>query len=113
MITIRINGIDYSIHLAPQGDDKLKVGGSDRCGATWFYSGEIYILESLTPGAMRQVITHELTHAYMMAHGFIPHTKFDHEEVCDFIAAYAKLICYDTSAVIKHYGILGAEMDGN
>lgn len=104
MITIRINGIDYNITLAEPGDERLKCDGTDRCGTTYYASGNIYIDSSLPVVTMRQVVMHELTHAYIMAYGFIHRARFIAEELCDFMAAYADAISFDANAVMRHYG---------
>ena len=108
MITTRVNGIDYEVILVEAGHEKLKIKRIERCGTTWFHTGKIYILNTLPYGVMRQVLMHELTHAYMMAYGFLPHDKFDDEELCDFMAAYADPISKDADAVLRHCNIRSA-----
>lgn len=106
MITIRINSIDFTVMLTGEDDGNLVIDGTTRCGSTHFHKGMIYILDTLPPRLMRQTITHELTHAYICAYGFMRYSKHDHEQICDFMAAYAKPICYDADAVMKHYNIV-------
>jgi hypothetical protein len=105
MITIRINGIDYNVRLVGIDSANLVVGGTTRCGAIFYQTGDIYILETLPPPLMRQSIMHELTHAYICAYGFMRYNKFTDEQLCDFMAAYSGAIVYDAEAILKHYGI--------
>lgn len=104
MLTIRINGIDFTVALTNIDDENLIVDGTTRCGAIHYQNGEIHILDTLPPCLMRQSIMHELTHAYICAYGFMRYPKFSDEQLCDFVAAYSKSICYDADAVMKHYG---------
>jgi hypothetical protein len=103
MTTIRINGIDYNVIFTDIDDENLIVDDSTRAGSIHYITGNIYILKTLPPALMRQTIAHELTHAYICAFGFMRHEEFDHEQLCDFMAAYASHICYDTDAVMGVY----------
>ena len=105
MITIRINGIDFTVNIVDGDSEKLIVDGTARCGSIWYEDAAIHILKTLPPRLMRQCIMHELTHAYICAYGFMRYAKFNNEQLCDFMAAYAKPICYDADAVMKHYGM--------
>ena len=103
MITIRLNGIDFNVLLLNPDDKRFIYRGTARCGTTYFDTGSIHIDNTLPPAIMRQVVAHELTHAYIMAYGFHAHGKYDDEELCEFMAAYGASICSDADAVMKHY----------
>lgn len=80
----------WTIKSAPTGDEHLIMGG-EACIAQLFKQMRIiYIDENLLKdyAEMKETITHELVHAFLMTYAISIKQFRDEEFICEFIAVY-------------------------
>ena len=90
--TIKILDDFWDIRQVKSSDAHLIVEGTTRIGATWPLQHEIYVLEDLGYSATRNVLRHELCHAYIAATQVDPDYEWNEEAVCEMMAIYGPLI---------------------
>lgn len=103
MKTFKINENIWTIEFLVPEDDRLKLKGSDCAGICWTTHKKIYIDKTLTEKTMRNVIRHELTHAYIYDTQCYQPTKFDQEFLAEFVGIYGEMIILLTDRILKGY----------
>ena len=88
-ILIKINGVAWNVFFVDKTHRQLTDdnGVQDAYGITYGRECEIYIDEGLPKDHMRQIITHELIHAFAFAYRESIECESE-EKVCDFIASH-------------------------
>jgi len=81
-----VNGMEWSTKFVEKDSDNLLVEGTYRFGVCVFATNTIYIANNLTGMRCARTITHELTHAFIESHGMYSFKKFNHEQLCEFVA---------------------------
>jgi Zn-dependent peptidase ImmA (M78 family) len=104
MITLQINGLEYYVEFVEHDDKGLQNDGvHSYIGIAYHETGHICISNRMKPALMRRTVAHEITHAYMYAHGFSDIKDFKDEDVCEILTAFAEAIFRDTDEVMKQY----------
>lgn len=106
MITVNINNFTYEVKFEGDGENvHLKEDSNGRMvfGLCAYAKNIIYIHKDLPWDRMRHTIIHELTHAYIEAHGLY-HTSCENDEgLCDFMGAYAEDIVREADRIQRKY----------
>lgn len=103
MIDFNIKRKKWSLRLANAGDEALIMFGEPCIAQLFKKTRVIYIDSSLLEDEdeLRETLTHELVHAYIMTYA-ISHRQFrDEEFICEFIAVYGASIIELTENLIK------------
>jgi len=104
MITITVNGLEYYFDFVEHDNKGLQNDGKNTyIGITYHATGHIYISDQPKPALMRRTVAHEISHAYMYAHGFSDIKSYTDEDVCEILTAYAEAIFRETDEVMKQY----------
>lgn len=82
IIKVDIRSRKWSIRIVPR--HLMPVEGAD--GFCHEHRCAIDIVDDLEPQAMKIVLTHELTHAFLTMAGCFEENAFKQEYVCDFVA---------------------------
>ena len=94
---IEINNLIWEVAIVPNTNPELIVNGTMAAGTTWFMQQKIYLSADLTKDTARNVISHELAHAYLMSTQIRP-TKdaeiecYTEEEMCNFTSMWGESI---------------------
>ena len=88
MINCRIAESMWGIEIVPPNSPGLLVGEENLNGATWFTLQKIYISSDVPKCSVKQVIIHELTHAFLYSTQMRIPDKMTEEEVCDFFGRW-------------------------
>lgn len=80
----------WTIKSAPTGDEHLLMNGEACIAQLYKQLRVIYFDENLLEdyAEMRETITHELVHAFIMTHAISLKQFRDEEFICEFIAVY-------------------------
>jgi len=76
---MKIHNLNYTIKYDKDIPDEY-------LGFTYYHLCLITIKPNLAPDQEKVTIIHEIVHAYLDALGMINMKKFDHEQICEFIA---------------------------
>ena len=87
---IHIAGQRWTVRLVNSHDPNLIINGDVCLGTAWPAKMEIYISNELTGDRALRTIRHELAHAFLNATQCFHNETFTEEEVCDFVAIWAK-----------------------
>lgn len=87
--TVTINGIEWVVSFVDRTHTELVDENGDQVsyGVTCLRECEIYIDSELSKDHMRQIITHELVHAFAFSYRESIDCESE-EKICDFIAAH-------------------------
>ena len=72
--------------------------GMTQAGVCYFFKEKIYIHKNLSYKMKKHVLAHELTHAFLFAHGLYDENIND-EIICEFVANYHERI----TEIVKFY----------
>lgn len=87
-IKVKINNYEYKVCIAGPNNDKLMMpDGKYHCGVTHYIEKEIWIANNLPSETFLNVLTHELTHAYVDSYG-MSQVGWNEEIVADFVGTY-------------------------
>jgi len=89
---ISIDIYDHKWTIEFLDKDSPELGGAGADGRTYYNELRIVIRNDLNPQITRSVLTHELTHAFLMCQGRWMQKKFDQEEICEFMGFCGKMI---------------------
>ena len=94
---IEINNLIWEIVIAPSTNPELIVNGEAVAGATWPMQQKIYLSADLTKDTVKNVIAHELTHAFLFSTQIKPvadaeEERYSEEEMCNFVSLYGDQI---------------------
>jgi len=81
-----INGYKWQIQEGAFDHPQLLEQYWGRCD---YVAQTITLYKDLQAKRKKAVLIHELVHAFLCAKGRIHQAKFSHEDVCEFMAAYA------------------------
>lgn len=90
MMRLRINGLNWNVQNVQRDDEKLNDKGGNSCfGVTNYQKLVIYLDGSMPRELYRQVVIHELIHAFTFSFGvhLFANEKTE-ESVCDFAGAH-------------------------
>lgn len=87
--TLRDRDKAWDIYEVPGTDANLYVDGKQCRGVTRYFNREICINKDLLPCDKRQVLIHELTHAFIYDTQIETRDDYTEEHLCDFMAMYA------------------------
>ena len=96
----------WGIHFLPQDDPILlciATGDSSR-GICEGDTYQIYVSNSVPIDNVREVLVHEITHAFLLM--MIHERKgesYDNEFICDFVAQFGKVITNSADDIMSHY----------
>ena len=86
---VKIKDLEYQIIEEDDGEKVYKDKDNQmRLGLCEYLSTKIYLLKDMTIERKKRVLIHELTHAFIEAHGIFIQ-KFNEEQVCEFMAVYS------------------------
>lgn len=110
-----VNGQIYKIEEVESDHERLFMDGVYKHGVCSYDLNTIFIWDELPEDRKKSTLTHEVTHAYIEAMGMYSFKEFNHEQLCEFMAAHGEAI---TSVVYKYfspveYAIEDSEIDGN
>lgn len=104
---ITINKYEWGVKLEPADSEKMNPAGGDGCagldgyaGLTEYISQTISIRDGLSKERTRDVVIHELVHAYLDSYGYNTDCLSE-EEMCRFISAQIDRIMYDTETIME------------
>lgn len=89
----KINNQEWKIFEVRDKHPKLKDNNKFYAGMTHFVTQEIYIAKRDDLETEKELLRHELTHAFLYAFGFKIAKDFSEEELAEFIALYGQQIC--------------------
>ena len=102
MTKIKIWNKLYEINFISNKKDLLVKG--KQCRASISYGQKIIWLDEklkTSQDNLRRAITHEITHAFIYETKFTQAETYTEEDLCDFVAIYAKPIIRATERAIK------------
>jgi predicted metal-dependent hydrolase len=107
-IKFKINGMQWYLEIVDANDKGLKIGDDYRIATTHYEEAVIYVQEELfeaDESLIRQVLIHEIVHAYQMSYGMLQ-IEWSEEIVADFIAAHIK-------SILRTYYEIMSEINNN
>lgn len=103
---IKINNLEWDVFFVPREHNKLDDDGIPCLGKAYFNDLQIYFDKNVAENLMRQVVIHELTHAFLFSYGVHVECNDDYdteEAVCDFCGAYFDKIRKAANKIIKSW----------
>lgn len=101
---LKINNLEWCIKLVPTRDRNLAVsevsGSYGVCNPTDL---TIYLDESMSYTRMKQTLSHELTHAYLISYMLDLKENYSEDEICEFVALYSQHILDDCRKFMEFY----------
>ena len=103
MVKILINCHLWHINVVPENDLRLIKNGTQLDGCSRLYEREIIIKNSLQKSMFRQVLIHELSHAYLAETDISQETRvsYSEEELCTFNEYNAEMIVNTANSVTE------------
>ena len=86
---IRINKLKFTIRQTMDESTLATKDGGVLFGFTDYLKQEIVLRGNLSKTLMYNTLLHELTHAFLFAYGLSNNETFNHEQICEFVGAYA------------------------
>lgn len=107
-VKTKIGNAIYKVFFVNNEFDKrlyLKEDESYHFGIIDFANEIIYINNTLTLNKLKQILIHEVTHAYVNECGFKGIDYFNEEQLCEFIAMQGEKILISCTEIIENYNI--------
>lgn len=101
MMTISIYDSKWTVEVVDAHAPELFVNDVYCRGATWCSQQRICISKELSERIVYRVLVHELTHAWIWTTQAIMPETYTEEQICDFVAMYARDIVKMAESIIK------------
>ena len=103
MIKVHIDNILFTVHTVPLNG--IELGEGKYLGREDYDRHKIYIADTLQGTHLKEVLIHEVTHAYLDR---FRHTKENYtlEELCEMSAIFAERIVNTTTIILKELNSL-------
>jgi 6-pyruvoyl-tetrahydropterin synthase len=89
---MKVGNLNYEIELINDEEDKrLFYNDIYNAGITWFRDLKIYILNTMPLKKKKEVLTHEITHAYLENYA-LNQDNYTDENICEFVSKFGKEI---------------------
>ena len=91
-MTIRINGLLWTIEEVDTRSQELVINGNSCFGVCQYVNQRILIDNSIKDDKKYQTLKHELAHAFLYCYTLDKKDTFNEEELCEFVAMYSDAI---------------------
>lgn len=109
-----VNGLKWQLFNVPDHDESLFVGGRECLGATYYKKLEVAMNSTLPKELYRQVLIHELIHAFTFSYGVdLVANEETEESVCDFMGAHLDEIVKTVNHLMGLYPGRGISTNGS
>lgn len=105
-VDLEINGLKWWISCVPEDNEGLKpdIEGESVLGRTFYKTCHIYMDKDLQPTLFRQILLHELLHAFSFSYGVhLKADESDEEVIADFFGAHADEMVEAANQIIKKF----------
>lgn len=99
---IKIGHYDWNVELVDSTDKDLEDKYDGRCT---YGTMRIAVKNDLDPQVIKETLLHELTHAYLCMAGRYRQTKFEVDELCEFVGWYAEPMLETADKILKEWKI--------
>lgn len=105
-VDLEINGLKWWVSCVPEDNEGLKPGNEGEVifGRTFYKTCHIYMDKDLQPTLFRQILLHELLHAFSFSYGVhLKADESDEEVIADFFGAHADEMVEAANQIIKKF----------
>ena len=100
---IKIGYYDWNVELVSSNDEDLEDGKYE--GRCRYGTMRIVVKEDLSPQLIKETLIHELAHAFLGMSGRCLQTKFDVDELCEFVGWNAAPIVETANTILKAWKV--------
>lgn len=98
---VKINKLKFKIRETTDENELTYKEGCLCFGVTDYLKQEIILRGNVPKTMLYATLAHELTHAFLFAYGYSNNETFNHEQLCEFVGAYASDIIKIADRYIK------------
>lgn len=105
-VDFEIHGLKWWVSCVPEDNEGLKpdIEGESILGRTFYKTCHIYIDKDLQPTLFRQILLHELLHAFTFSYGVhLKADETDEEVIADFFGAHGDEMVEAANQIIKKF----------
>ena len=101
---IKLHDYTWNVELVDPSDPDLENGKFD--GRTSYKKLRIVVANDQASDLIKEVLIHELTHAYLGMQGRYNQRKLTTEDVCEFIGWNAESIVNNANKILKEWKVI-------